>query len=72
MVPDGGVVVVVVEELLVSAGAGAGVGAGIGAGAGTVVVVVEEDSSFLPQAVNETAEIASSEATSRVFFISPS
>ena len=62
----GGVVAVV------SAGAGAGAIAGgaTGAGAGVVVVVVVlVVSSFLPQAVRE---IASNDATSRVFFIVPS
>ena len=74
--PGAGMVVVVVVLLLVSveagAGAGAAIGAGAGTGTGTVVVVVEVLSSFLPQAVNDTAEIASRDATSRVFFIIPS
>lgn len=53
----------------VAAGAGDGLaGAMAGAGAGVVVVVLVEEveSSFLPQA---TRDIASNDATSRVFFM---
>ena len=71
----GVVVEVVLVELLDSAGAGVGTttvvedGADDGAGTGTAVVVVEVLSSFLVQAVIESA---SREAMSRVFFIIPS
>lgn len=71
------VVDVVLVELLDSAGAGAGTTTvvedgeddGAGTGTGMAVVVVEVLSSFLVQAVIERA---SSDATSRVFFIIPS
>ena len=65
--------VVVLVELLDSVGDGAGAGTTTvdvdGAGTGTAVVVVEVLSSFLVQAVIDSA---SSDATSRVFFIIPS
>ena len=62
---------VVVDVVSAGAGAAAGGVASAGAGAGVVVVVVDvlAVSSFLPQAVSE---MASNDATSRVFFMVPS